>query len=135
MNNKSVLLDNIGELVTANASSVKTIKNTSILIQNGKITSIGKGKTDNLINCEGKMVTCGFIDSHTHPVFYNKRDKEYAMRLAGLSYEEIAKRGGGIVSSVAGVRKSSKSQLIEKVKKRMNRLNFFNNNCINKFFL
>ena len=121
MNNKSVLLDNIGELVTANASSVKTIKNTSVLIQNGKITSIGKGKADNLINCEGKMVTCGFIDSHTHPVFYNKRDKEYVMRLAGLSYEQIAKKGGGILSSVEGVRKSSKSQLIEKVKERMNR--------------
>ena len=121
MNNKSVLLDNIGELVTANASSVKTIKNTSILIQNGKITSIGKGKADNVINCEGKMVTCGFIDSHTHPVFYSKRDKEYAMRLAGLSYEQIAEKGGGIVSSVEGVRKTSKSQLIEKVKERMNR--------------
>ena len=121
MNNKSVLLDNIGELITANASSVKTIKNTSILIQNGKITSIGKGNADNVINCEGKMVTCGFIDSHTHPVFYSKRDKEYAMRLAGLSYEQIAEKGGGIVSSVEGVRKTSKSQLIEKVKERMNR--------------
>ncbi len=121
INNKSVLLDNIGELVTANADSVKTIKNTSILIQNGKIASIGKGYSDNLINCEGKMVTCGFIDSHTHPVFYNKRNKEYAMRLAGLSYEEIAKKGGGIISSVEGVRKSSKNQLIEKVKERMNR--------------
>ena len=120
-NNKSVLLVNIGELVTANSSSVKTIKNTSILVQNGKIASIGEGKADKLINCEGKMVTCGFIDSHTHPVFYNKRDKEYAMRLAGLSYEQIAKNGGGIVSSVEGVRKSSKSQLIEKVKERMNR--------------
>jgi len=121
MNNKSVLLYNIGELVTANASSVKTIKNTSILIQNGKITSIGKGNADSLINCEGKMVTCGFIDSHTHPVFYSKRDKEYAMRLAGLSYEQIAEKGGGIVSSVEGVRKTSKSQLIEKVKERMDR--------------
>jgi|TARA_B110000914_G_C15503968_1_gene467315 imidazolonepropionase len=118
-NNKSILLDNIGNLVTANANSVKTIKNTSILIENGKIASIGKGYSDNLINCKGKMVTSGFIDSHTHPVFYNKRDKEYAMRLSGLSYEEIAKKGGGIVSSVEGVRKSSKSQLIEKVKERM----------------
>ena len=92
MNNKSVLLDNIGELVTASASSVKSIKNTSILIQNGKITSIGKGKADNVINCEGKMVTCGFIDSHTHPVFYSKRDKEYAMRLACLLYTSPSPR-------------------------------------------
>ncbi len=100
---------------------MRKIKNTSILIQNGKITSIGKGEADNLINCEGKMVTCGFIDSHTHPVFYNKRDKEYAMRLAGLSYNQIAEKGGGIISSLEGVRKSSKSQLIEKVEERMNR--------------
>ena len=117
--NKSLLLENIGTLVTANAITVKIIKNTSILIESGQIVSIGKGISDNIINCEGKMVTSGFIDSHTHPVFYNNRNSEYAMRLAGSTYEEIAKNGGGIISSVEGVRKKSEEKLIEKVSERM----------------
>ena len=79
------------------------------------------GSSANSINCEGKMVTCGFIDSHTHPVFYNNRDNEYAMRLSGLTYEEIANNGGGILSSVEGVRNSSEEQLIKKVTERMDR--------------
>ena len=54
------------------------------------------------IDCRGKMVTSGFVDPHTHPVFYNTRDSEYAMRLAGSSYEEIANNSGGIISSVNG---------------------------------
>ena len=67
------------------------------------------------------MVTAGFVDSHTHPVFYNKRDEEYRMRLAGATYEEIAEKGGGIISSVEGVRNASKEALVEKVMKRMDR--------------
>lgn len=79
------------------------------------------GSSANSINCEEKMVTCGFIDSHTHPVFYNNRDNEYAMRLSGSTYEEIANNGGGILSSVEGVRNSSEEQLIKKVTERMDR--------------
>ena len=119
--NKSLLLENIGKLVSANDSGIKTINNTSLLIKNDKIASIGMGNSVNSINCEGKMVTCGFIDSHTHPVFFNKRDNEYAMRLSGSTYEEIAKNGGGILSSIEGVRDSSEEQLIKKVKERMDR--------------
>jgi imidazolonepropionase len=67
------------------------------------------------------MVTCGFVDSHTHPVFLNNRHEEYAMRLDGASYEEIAAMGGGIVSSVKGVRNASEDELIDKVSQRMDR--------------
>ena len=67
------------------------------------------------------MVTSGFVDPHTHPVFYNKRDSEYAMRLAGSSYEEIANNGGGIISSVNGVRKASEDELVTKLDKRLDR--------------
>ena len=62
----------------------------NIIIENGEIASIGMGSSANSINCEGKMVTCGFIDSHTHPVFYNNRDNEYAMRLSGSTYEDAS---------------------------------------------
>ena len=67
------------------------------------------------------MVTSGFVDPHTHPVFYNKRDSEYAMRLSGSSYEEIANNGGGIISSVNGVRKASEDELVTKLDKRLDR--------------
>jgi imidazolonepropionase len=120
-NTKSIILKNIGCLVTANADGVQYIKDTSILIENGKITAIGERESENAIDCGGKMVTCGFVDSHTHPVFLDNRDEEYAMRLAGATYEKIAEKGGGIVSSVEGVRNASEDELIDKVSQRMDR--------------
>lgn len=120
-NHKSTLLSNIGRMVSANAEGVIEVDNTSILIENGQITAIGEGEAEYIIDCGGKMVTAGFVDAHTHPVFFNKRDEEYAMRLAGASYEDIAEKGGGIVSSVEGVRNASKDDLVEKVSARMDR--------------
>lgn len=120
-NPKSIILKNIGCLVTANADGVASFENTSILIENGKIAAIGEGQSENAIDCGGKMVTCGFVDSHTHPVFLDNRDEEYAMRLAGATYEKIAEKGGGIVSSVEGVRNASEDELIDKVSQRMDR--------------
>ena len=120
-NQKSIILKNIGCLVTANADGVQYIKDTSILIENGKIIAISEGESENSIDCGGKMVTCGFVDSHTHPVFLENRDEEYAMRLAGATYEKIAEKGGGIVSSVEGVRNASEDELIDKVSQRMDR--------------
>ena len=107
--------------MTANADGVASFKNTSILIENGKIAAIGDRQSENAIDCGGKMVTCGFVDSHTHPVFLDNRDEEYAMRLAGVTYEKIAEKGGGIVSSVEGVRNASEDELIDKVSQRMDR--------------
>ena len=120
-NPKSIILKNIGCLVTANADGVASFENTSILIENGKIAAIGEGQSENAIDCGGKMVTCGFVDSHTHPVFLDNRDEEYAMRLACATYEKIAEKGGGIVSSVEGVRNASEDELIDKVSQRMDR--------------
>ena len=120
-NPKSIILKNIGSLVTANADGVASFENTSILIENGKIAAIGERQSENAIDCGGKMVTCGFVDSHTHPVFLDNRDEEYAMRLAGATYEKIAEKGGGIVSSVEGVRNASEDELIDKVSQRMDR--------------
>ena len=120
-NPKSIILKNIGSLVTANADGVASFENTSILIENGKIAAIGDRQSENAIDCGGKMVTCGFVDSHTHPVFLDNRDEEYAMRLAGATYEKIAEKGGGIVSSVEGVRNASEDELIDKVSQRMDR--------------
>ena len=119
--NNSIQLDNVGCLYTANKDGVQSYKNTNIFIDNGLISSKEENKEYLTIDCKGKMVTSGFVDPHTHPVFYNKRDSEYEMRLAGSSYEEIAKNGGGIVSSVKGVRKASEDELVKRLDSRLDR--------------
>src|SRR5207249_9972729 len=64
-----------------------------------------------LINASGKTVLPGFIDSHTHLLFAGSREDEFEQRLQGLSYQEIAARGGGINATVQRVRRSSKEEL------------------------
>lgn len=64
------------------------------------------------IDCEGRWITPGLIDCHTHLVHAGNRAREFELRLAGASYEEIAKAGGGIVSTVAATRAASEEQLI-----------------------
>ena len=119
--NNSIQLENVGCLYTANKDGVQSYENTDIFIENGLISSKEENKDYFTIDCKGKMVTSGFVDPHTHPVFYNKRDSEYEMRLAGSSYEEIAKNGGGIVSSVKGVRKASEDELVKRLDRRLDR--------------
>ena len=69
-----------------------------------------------MIDCENKLVTPGFVDPHTHPVFYDTRESEFQLRLQGHSYKDIAALGGGIRNSVSGVRNASELELIERVK-------------------
>jgi imidazolonepropionase len=64
------------------------------------------------IDCEGRLVTPGLIDCHTHLVHAGNRAAEFEMRLAGASYEEIARAGGGIVSSVTATRAASEEELV-----------------------
>jgi imidazolonepropionase len=68
------------------------------------------------IDCGGRVVLPGFVDSHTHPVFVDPRLVDFEKRIDGASYEEIAAAGGGIRSSLEGVRKSAKSILSAKVR-------------------
>ena len=67
------------------------------------------------IDCSGKVVLPGFVDSHTHPVFVSPRLVDFEKRIEGASYEEIAAAGGGIRSSVEGVRKAGRPVLMNKV--------------------
>lgn len=115
-----MILENIGHLSTFNSESgkVETASNTSLAIENGKIVENGGGE---VIDCGGALVTPGFVDPHTHPVFLDSREEEFAQRLAGVSYEEIAAQGGGIVASIIGVRNASKDELVERVFRRMDR--------------
>ena len=64
------------------------------------------------IDCEGRWITPGLIDCHTHLVFAGNRAREFEMRLKGASYEEIARGGGGILSTVEATRRASEDELV-----------------------
>ncbi len=76
------------------------------------------------IDFQGRLVTPGLIDCHTHLIFGGNRAEEYQQRLSGISYETIARQGGGILSTVEATRKASEEKLFEDSTKRlMNWLN------------
>ena len=118
-------LTNISQLVSYQSVSdtIQTMSNIEILIEGETIQEIGPtvDNADEIVDCSGRLVTPGFVDPHTHPVFYKGREEEYIMRLAGASYQEIAENGGGILSSIKDVRNASEDELVERVKKRMTR--------------
>lgn len=74
------------------------------------------------IDCDGRMITPGLIDCHTHLVHAGNRAHEFELRLAGASYEEIARAGGGIVSTVAATRAASEDQLVAESLPRLDAL-------------
>ncbi len=74
------------------------------------------------IDCEGRWITPGLIDCHTHLVHAGNRAREFEMRLAGASYEEIARAGGGIVSSVTNVRAADEDMLVAESLPRLDAL-------------
>lgn len=73
------------------------------------------------LDAAGGCVIPGFVDAHTHPVFAGTREGEFEARLAGKTYLEIAAEGGGIVSSMAGVREASEEQLVAQLLVRLDR--------------
>ena len=109
-------------------SDLGVIQDAAILCIGGKIISVGTTKDAmrdawlrnnwqrvTEIDCRGRVVLPGFVDSHTHPVFAEPRVIDFEKRIAGASYEQIAEAGGGIRSSLEGVRNSTKRMLSDKV--------------------
>lgn len=135
----NLIIENAKQIITCNSNgkrflagkhqkNIGLIENSSILIENGIVSYIGKKipaglipKASNKISAKNKVVFPGFIDSHTHLVFAGDRTKEYTMRLAGKTYEQIANAGGGIANTVNAVRKTSKSDLKKIALKSVNR--------------
>ena len=136
-----LLLASIGQLLTLQSASSNSgprrgtdlqelgiIDDGAVLCVGGKIVFVGTTR-DALrdpwlkknrrkvteIDCAGKVVSPGFVDSHTHPVFVSPRLVDFEKRIEGASYEEIAAAGGGIRSSLDGVRKASRTALATKV--------------------
>jgi imidazolonepropionase len=74
------------------------------------------------VDCEGRWITPGLIDCHTHLVYGGNRAEEFELRLAGASYEEIARRGGGIVATVKATRAASEDELVSGAQRRLDAL-------------
>ena len=123
MKDNSLKLINIGNLVSYNSKKEEMVTKSDmeIIIKNNKIVEIGRhlNEIDEIFDCKNKLVTPGFVDCHTHPVFIENRSKEFEMRLKGKSYQEIAQNGGGINSSVKNFRESTYDKLKKKVHGRM----------------
>ena len=95
----------------------------AVAAQDGRIAFAGAGSRPargrrlgaETIDCEGRWITPGLIDCHTHLVHAGNRANEFEMRLAGATYEEVARAGGGIVSSVKALRAASEDELVRAV--------------------
>jgi len=112
-------------------SSISTIKNAFVEVENGIITAFGSmeqwtGIEDwndtEVIDAEGGMVFPTYCDSHTHLVFSASREDEFVDRINGLSYQEIAEKGGGILNSAKKLQNTTEDELYEDALARLNEL-------------
>ncbi len=133
------LFHNIGNLIQVENGSrpylrgseinkLPVIEQAFLVEENGHIKQIGNGPNpdqdlfDEVIDCQGATVLPSFVDSHSHLVYAANREDEFAMRLAGKSYAEIAEAGGGILNSAAKLAASSEESLYTAAKARLEEL-------------
>jgi imidazolonepropionase len=102
-----------------------TIKNAFLVIKDNLIADFGsmnnlpKINTDKTIDATGKMILPSWCDSHTHIVYAGNREQEFVDRINGLTYEEIANRGGGILNSAKKLNESSEEEIYNQSKDRL----------------
>ena len=149
----SILVKNIKQLVQAEKKSVKwragkdmqtlpIIENAYLLTEGDKIKDFGpmeelteaklsriKGPVEE-IDATGRMVFPSFCDSHTHIVYAGSREVEYIDKIKGLSYEEIAKRGGGILNSAQRLHETSEEELFEQAWGRLEEMASFGTGAV-----
>ncbi len=131
----TTLFINIKELIQIRDKNIKkvsgkdmkelpTIKDAFLLIENDRISDYGQmadvPKTaDKVIDCQGQMILPSWCDSHTHIVYAGNREQEFVDRINGLSYEEIANRGGGILNSAKRLQELPEEDLYKQSAKRL----------------
>jgi len=118
--------------VGAAMSELGIIEDGLVAIEDDKIVAVGKTSElkpklkflphTKVIDAENQVVMPGFVDCHTHLVYGGSREDEFEMRASGVSYQEIAARGGGIRSTVKATRKASKEVLKRDALKRLDRM-------------
>jgi imidazolonepropionase len=107
---------------------MQTLENAWLLVKDGIIADFGKMETfaqivntdgEEIIDASGRLVMPAFCDSHTHIVYAGSREREFVDKIKGLSYEEIYKRGGGILNSVERLRAAGEDELCEDAMQRL----------------
>ncbi len=139
---QKLLLKNIKQLISVyetapqklsgrEMKNLPCINNAWLAAEDGVIVDYGKmetfpGITDwknlEVIDCDGKLVMPCFADSHTHIVYAGNREQEFVDRINGLSYEDIAAKGGGILNSAKKLREASEDNLFEQSKQRLHEI-------------
>lgn len=120
-----ILPQGITRLKGLEMGNLATLENAYLLAEDGIITRFGKDedcdidRADAVIDCAGRIVLPTFADSHTHLVFAAWRESEFVDRIKGLSYEEIAERGGGILNSAARLNAASEDFLFDQAYGRL----------------
>lgn len=134
--NPSILLRNISLLIGiqptgvtrlkgSHMNEVITLENAYLFAEDGIIKNFGPDadcpyeRAQDIIDCTGRIVMPSFCDSHTHLVFAAWRENEFKDRILGMTYEEIAKNGGGILNSAARLQETSEQQLFEQAEERL----------------
>ena len=135
----TTLFINIKELIQVRDKSVDkvsgkdmsvlpTIKNAFLLIENeiildfGSMENLGITKADTIIDVTGKLILPTWCDSHTHLVFADTREEEFVNRINGLSYEQIAQKGGGILNSAKKLQNKPEDELYNDAALRLSNL-------------
>ena len=119
--NSLLLFAGAAEIVTGLSTGPDgVLRNASLVVENDRIVDITTDAAAQArygdaqrIDCSGLVLTPGFVDSHTHALFGAWRAAEYEMRVRGVDYMEIARRGGGINASVSDVRRRSTDELVD----------------------
>jgi len=138
-NHMTTLFINIKELVQVrepdvmkvsgkNMSILPIIKNAFLIIKDnviidfGSMNTLGIKKSDKVVDLTGKLVLPTWCDSHTHLVFADTREEEFVNRIKGLTYQEIAEKGGGILNSSKKLQNKPEIELFEDAEKRLKEL-------------
>lgn len=132
-----LLVHSIGELATpegcaprggAAFGEILCVEDAALAVGGGVILGVGstpemrsRFTADRTVDASGCTVVPGFVDAHTHPIFATTREEEFDLRTQGASYVEIAEAGGGILSSVRGVRGASEEELTTWVSRHLDR--------------
>ena len=89
-----------------------------IIVRFGKMEELGEVEADEVLDAEGRVVFPAFCDSHSHIVYAGSREGEFRDKIAGMTYEEVAARGGGILNSADRLAEASEDELFEAAQRR-----------------